>query len=448
MGKLFGTDGVRGEANTYLTSDLAFKLGKAAAYVLKGTEHKNKGIIIGKDTRISGDMLEASIAAGICSMGVDVYLLGVCPTPAVAYLTKNLDYISGVMISASHNPAIDNGIKFFDSNGFKLPDQTEEIIENFILEGKTESISGVSGDNTGRIYSGKELLDHYKNFLLEEFPLNTGDLKIIVDCANGSASEIMPEILKANGCNYIAINNKPDGKNINLNCGSTHLENLKEEVINRKADVGIAHDGDSDRVLFVDHNGSEIDGDMIMAIVSKDLKTKGLLKNNLVVGTVMSNLGLKKYLGKLEIDFIEAKVGDRYVLEGMKKNNGSFGGEQSGHLIFLDYNTTGDGILTALVFLRLLQETGKSTEELFKDFIKYPQVLENAKVANKDGWEENNIIQEQIKKYEKVLGSDGRILVRASGTENLIRVMVEGSDQNEINKIALDLKNIILGELS
>ncbi|MDD4343729.1 MAG: phosphoglucosamine mutase, partial [Eubacteriales bacterium] len=216
MGKLFGTDGVRGEANSFLTSDLAFKLGKAAAYVLKGTEHKNKGIIIGKDTRISGDMLEASLAAGICSMGVDVYILGVCPTPAVAYLTKNLDYISGVMISASHNPAIDNGIKFFDSNGYKLPDQTEEIIENFILEGKTETISGVRGDQTGRIYNGQELLNIYKDFLLENFPLNIGNLKIVVDCANGSASNIMPEILSANECNFKAISNTPNGVNINL----------------------------------------------------------------------------------------------------------------------------------------------------------------------------------------------------------------------------------------
>ncbi len=448
MGKLFGTDGVRGEANSFLTSDLAFKLGKAAAYVLKGTEHKNKGIIIGKDTRISGDMLEASLAAGICSMGVDVYILGVCPTPAVAYLTKNLDYISGVMISASHNPAIDNGIKFFDSNGYKLPDQTEEIIENFILEGKTENVTGVKGDKTGRIYNGSELLKIYKDFLLEKFPLNTGNIKIIVDCANGSASKIMPEILKINGCNFKAINNEPNGLNINLNCGSTHLENLKEEVIREKADIGIAHDGDSDRVLFVDHKGMEIDGDMIMAIISRNLKKKDLLKNNLVVGTVMSNLGLKKFLAQESINFIEAKVGDRYVLEEMKKNDGSFGGEQSGHLIFLDHNTTGDGILTALIFLRLLSEKAQSTEEIFKDFIKFPQVLENAKVSKKDGWEQNQVIKESILKYEEKLGSEGRILVRASGTENLIRVMVEGSNQEEINEIAFELKNIILGELS
>lgn len=448
MGKLFGTDGVRGEANSFLTSDLAFKLGKAAAYVLKGTNHKNNAVIIGKDTRISGDMLEASLASGICSMGVDVYLLGVCPTPAVAYLTKKLDFISGVMISASHNPAIDNGIKFFDSNGFKLPDRMEEAVENFILEEKTDAIPKVPGDKTGRIYSGENLLNEYKNFLLKEFPLCTGDLKIVVDCANGSASKIMPDILEFNNCNYKAIHNKPDGININFNCGSTHLESLKKEVTKEKADVGIAHDGDSDRVLFVDHNGNEIDGDMIMAIVAKDLKKKGLLKNNLVVGTVMSNLGLKKYLSKEGIDFIEAKVGDRYVLEEIRKNSGAFGGEQSGHLIFLDHNTTGDGILTALVFLRLLKESGISTEELFKEFIKYPQVLENAKVSKKNGWEENIIIKESIKKYEEKLGSEGRILVRASGTENLIRVMVEGDNQAKINEIALDIKNIILGELN
>lgn len=447
MEKLFGTDGVRGEANKHITSELAFKLGKATAYVLKEINHKNNAVIIGKDTRISGDMLEASLAAGICSMGVDVYLLGICPTPAVAYLTKKMDFISGVMISASHNLAIDNGIKFFDSNGYKLPDQMEEKVEKLIRDDKISAIQGVAGDKTGRIYSGKDLLEDYKNFLIDEFPLSTGDLKIIVDCANGSASKVMPEILKINDCNFIAIHNEPDGININLNCGSTHLDSLKEKVLQEDADLGIAHDGDSDRVLFVDHNGKEIDGDMIMAIVAKSLKRKGLLKNNLVVGTVMSNLGLKKYFEKEDIDFIEAKVGDRYVLEEIKKHEGSFGGEQSGHLIFLDHNTTGDGILTALVFLRLITETGLSTVELFKDFIKYPQVLLNAKVAKKQGWEKNTVIQENIKKYEDILGSDGRILVRASGTENLIRVMVEGNNQSKIDEIAMDLKNIILGEL-
>lgn len=448
MNKLFGTDGVRGEANKFITSDLAFKLGKAAAYLLKETHHKNNAIIIGKDTRISGDMLESALAAGICSMGVDVYLLGICPTPAVAYLARNLDFISGVMISASHNPAIDNGIKFFDSKGYKLPDKMEEAVEKFIIEEKTDSLPKVPGDQTGRIYSGVDLLDHYKKFLVEKFSLNTGDLKIVVDCANGSASKIMPEILKLNNCNFKAIHNQPNGININLNCGSTHLESLKEEVLKEKADVGIAHDGDSDRVLFIDHNGQEIDGDMVMAIVAKDLKKKGLLKKNLVVGTVMSNLGLKKFLEKENIDFIEANVGDRYVLEEIKKNKGSFGGEQSGHIIFLDYNTTGDGILTALVFLRLLKESGVSTEALFKDFIKYPQVLENAKIARKNGWEKNPVIQENIKKAKEILGNDGRILVRASGTENLIRVMVEGNNQEKINEIATDLKNIILGELN
>ena len=448
MGKLFGTDGVRGEANSFLTPELAYKLGKATAYVLKGTHHKNNAVIIGKDTRISGDMLEASLAAGICSMGVDVYILGVCPTPAVAYLTRNMDFISGIMISASHNPAIDNGIKFFDSDGYKLPDEIENKVEEFILEDKTNTIPGVSGDKTGRIFPGKDLLIRYKEFLIKEFPLNTGDLKIIVDCANGSASGIMPEILEAGKCNFIAINNIPDGVNINLNCGSTHLENLKEVVLKEKADIGIAHDGDSDRVLFVDQKGNEIDGDMIMAILSRDLKAKGKLKNNLVVGTVMSNLGLKKFLNKENIDFAEAKVGDRFVLEEMKKREGTFGGEQSGHLIFLDYNTTGDGILTALIFLRFIQESGKPVDELFEDFIKFPQVLINAKVRTKAGWEENQVIKNAIRVSEDKLGSEGRILVRASGTENLIRVMAEGSNQDVINEIALELNNIILGELS
>lgn len=447
MTKLFGTDGVRGEANTFISPELALRLGKAAAHILKGIKSDNRAIIIGKDTRISGDMLEASLASGICSMGIDVYLLGICPTPAVAFLTRNLDFTSGVMISASHNPAIDNGIKFFDSNGFKLPDDIEEKIEK-IVKNEQADLPKVPGDQVGRIYSGEELIDKYKEFLMENFQIDLSGKTIVVDCANGSASFLMPEILKNLKCNVIPINNEPNGININLNCGSTHMEALKKAVLDHGADLGIAHDGDSDRVLFVDHNGEDVDGDMIMAIVANDLKIKNSLKNNTLVGTVMSNLGLKKYLQEREIRFIEAKVGDRYVLEEMLKNNAVAGGEQSGHLIFLDYNTTGDGILTALIVLRLMKDQEKSIEELLADFQKYPQVLKNAKVPSKVGWEKNLLIKRSIFKNVEILGAEGRILVRASGTENLIRVMVEGKDYEQIDQIASEIENVILGELS
>ena len=293
MAKLFGTDGVRGEANTFLTPELAYRLGKAAAYVLKDVRTDHKAIIIGKDTRISGDMLEASLAAGICSMGLDAYFLGVCPTPAVAYLTKNFDFTTGVMISASHNPAIDNGIKFFDSNGFKLADEVEEKIEK-IVNDKDFVFPAVAGDQVGRIYSGQEMVEKYREHLLNSFQMDLSGKTIVVDCANGSASFLMPEILKSYNCRVIAINNEPDGLNINLDCGSTHLEALKKAVLENQADLGIAHDGDSDRVLFVDHKGEEVDGDMIMAIIANDLKSRNKLKNNIIVGKVMSNLSLKK----------------------------------------------------------------------------------------------------------------------------------------------------------
>ncbi len=450
MEKLFGTDGVRGEANSFLTPALAYKLGKAVAALLKeeAAAHMKKAVLIGKDTRISGDMLEAALAAGICSMGLDVYSLGVCPTPAVAYITRELDFTAGVMISASHNPAIDNGIKFFDSKGYKLADDLEEEIESYIVTNKIESLPAAPGDQTGRIFASQELLGHYKSFLLKEFPLKLENMKIVVDCANGSASEIMPALLKANGLNFIAIHNEPDGLNINLNCGSTSLASLKENVLKEGADLGIAHDGDSDRVLFVDHLGAEVDGDMVMALVARNLKSKGKLANNLVTGTVMSNLGLKKFFEKEGIDFVEAQVGDRYVLEEMLRLGGSFGGEQSGHLIFLDYNTTGDGILTAFILLKIIEESGLSLEELLEDFVKYPQILVNVKVANKVGWDKNERISLAIKEKERELAADGRLLVRASGTENLIRVMAEGKDQETIKKIAGDLGQLIAGELS
>lgn len=450
MEKLFGTDGVRGEANSFLTPDLAYKLGKAAAHFLKeeACSHKKEAILIGKDTRISGDMLEASLAAGICSMGLDVYLLGVCPTPAVAYITREEDFTAGVMISASHNPAIDNGIKFFDSKGYKLPDQMEDKIEDFIINNKIDSLPVAPGDKTGRIFASKELLDSYKNFLLEEFKINLPGIKLLVDCANGSASQIMPELLTANGLNFKAIHNQPDGLNINLNCGSTSLDSLKESVLKEGADLGIAYDGDSDRVLFVDHLANEVDGDMVMAMAARYLKKKDRLENNLVVGTVMSNLGLEKFFEKEGIDFVKAQVGDRYVLEKMRELGGNFGGEQSGHLIFLDYNTTGDGILTALILLKIIEESGLSLEELLADFVKYPQLLENVRVENKVGWDRNEKIMQAIAKKEAELAGEGRILVRASGTEDIIRVMAEGKDQATIKNIVGDLCQLIAGELS
>lgn len=433
MGRLFGTDGIRGVANRELTPELAFELGRVVAYVL-ASEYSEPVITIGRDTRISGDMLEAALAAGICSSGVNVYLLGVVPTPAIAYLTRHLKANVGVVISASHNQMEDNGIKFFNKYGYKLSDELEDEISRYVLEKKYE-LPRPMGEKVGRIIFLNNGKDTYGSFLKEFFSGSLEGFKIVIDSANGSASDIMPKILKELGANIISLSDKPNGININSNCGSTYMENLRDNVIQHKADIGIAHDGDADRMMAVDELGRVVDGDKIMAICSKYLKEKGQLKGNKLVGTVMSNLGLKKFCEEEGIDFITTNVGDRYVLEELQKNGGIIGGEQSGHIIFKEYNTTGDGPLTALFLLKILKESGKSLSVLSDIMKAYPQVLINVKVKDKDKAMENDDFKMAIEECEKILADKGRILVRTSGTEDLIRIMAEGENIKEIEKL-------------
>ena len=433
MSRLFGTDGIRGVANKELTPELAFELGRAVAYVLV-SEYSEPVITIGKDTRISGDMLEAALAAGICSSGVDVYLLGVVPTPAIAYLTRHLEAHAGAVISASHNQMEDNGIKFFNRYGYKLSDEIEDEISSYVLKKKNELPRPV-GKKVGRIILLDKGKDIYGSFLKKFFAGSLEGLKIVVDSANGSASEVMPKLLKELGADVISLSDEPNGININENCGSTHMENLRDNVIQHKADIGLAHDGDADRMLAVDELGRIVDGDKIMAICSKYLKKKDKLKGNKLVGTVMSNLGLRKFCEEEGIEFIATNVGDRYVLEELQKNGGIIGGEQSGHIIFKEYNTTGDGPLTALFLLKVLKESGKRLSVLSDIMKTYPQVLINVKVKDKDKAMENDEFKKAVEDGEKLLADRGRILVRPSGTEALIRIMAEGENIEEIEKL-------------
>jgi len=440
MGILFGTDGVRGKANEELTPELACQLGKAVAHLLVA-DSDTPAIAIGKDTRISGDLLESALMAGILSRGVDVYRLGVMPTPAIAYLTRHLKADAGVVISASHNPFFDNGIKFFNRFGFKLSDELEEQVEELVL-GEQE-IPRAVGANIGRIIDFENAKDIYSQFLIKQFPGSLHGLKVVLDCANGAASEVSPQVLEALGAELIVINNQPNGVNINDNCGSTHLDFLKEEVIRHQADIGIAHDGDADRMLAVDETGDEVDGDQIMVICAKHLKELGRLTNNKVVVTVMSNLGLRKAFEEADIEVEITDVGDRYVLERMVATEAFLGGEQSGHIIFLDTNTTGDGLMSALKLLEVMVQQRKSLSELASQMTIYPQVLLNVVVPNKEIAMNHPLFQSEIRRMQTLLGSEGRILVRPSGTEPKVRIMVEGQDLEEIDAMAKNLKKII-----
>lgn len=449
MGRLFGTDGVRGIANKELTCELAFDLGRAGAYVLAETKQKPK-ILIGKDTRISCDMLEAALCAGLTSVGADVYLAGVVTTPAIAHLVKSHGFDAGVMISASHNPYEFNGIKFFNSQGFKLSDQIEEKIEDIILNKKWDEVPHAQFDAIGRV-NRVDLKKDYQEYL--KSTLNGASfkgVKIVIDCANGAACEVAPEVFEQLGAEVVAINNKPDGTNINKECGSTHLKALQQEVVKNKADFGIAYDGDADRTLFVDEEGNVVDGDKIMLLLAKDLKEKGKLKNDTLVVTVMSNMGLFVAAKELGINLEVTKVGDRYVLEKMLEGGYSIGGEQSGHIILLDYATTGDGILTSLQLTKLICQSGKKLSELAKIMKVYPQVLVNAKVENskKELYKEDKVIMDVIAALEKKFSGKGRVLIRPSGTEPLVRVMIEGEDYEEIKKDAHELAKLIESRLS
>lgn len=442
--KLFGTDGVRGEANVVLTAELAYQLGRAAAFVLKrdGLPDKEAAMVIGKDTRISGDMLEASLIAGICSTGVNVYRAGVIPTPAVAVLTRMLNCMAGVVISASHNPYHDNGIKFFSPFGTKLPDEVEQAIEDVIAAG-LQGVPSPAGAEIGRVIAYTEGAERYSNFIKSKVDGDFAGLRVIADCANGAASHIAPRLLRELGADVTAIACKPDGININNKCGSTHLEQLQKAVVNAQADLGVAYDGDADRLLAVDEDGNVVDGDRLLMIFGSYLKEQGLLAEDTVVVTVMSNMGLKMALKEKGIKTLDTKVGDRYVIEGMKESGAVLGGEQSGHIVFGLDNTTGDGILSSVKLLQIVKQSKRSLKELAAEMEQYPQILINVKVKEKHGWESKAEIQQAIVAAQQELGETGRILVRASGTENLLRVMVEGKQQEQIEQLAQQIAGVV-----
>lgn len=444
MARLFGTDGVRGIANEELTPTLAMQLGQAGAYVLTKEKNHKPTIMVGCDTRISGDMLANALMAGACSVGANCIFVGVIPTPAVAYLTQKYRVDAGVVISASHNPVEFNGIKFFDGNGYKLPDALEDEIEQLIKDNMT-GLKFPTGPGVGKVKYRTDAREEYINHSIKSVPVNLDGMKIVVDCAEGASYYTSVEALKELGGNIVAIHNNPDGTNINANCGSTHMEELQARVVYEKAKVGLAFDGDADRLLAVDENGNIIDGDRIMTIVGNHMKSQGKLKNDVIVATVMSNLGFFLMGQKQGITMEQTKVGDRYVLERMKEIDASLGGEQSGHIIFLDENTTGDGLLSALHLLQVMVETGKPLSELAEIMEVLPQALVNAKVANhkKDKYLEYPEIAEAIKKLEEKFAGEGRVLIRPSGTEPLVRVMIEGKDQKLIQKEAEKLALLI-----
>lgn len=448
MGRLFGTDGVRGVANKELIPELAFRMGWAATTFFGEKYHSQPVIIIGRDTRISGQMLEAALAAGICSAGGKALLAGIVPTPAVAYLTRKLGAQAGAVISASHNPFSDNGIKFFAGTGYKLPDEVEDKLEELIRTAEASDMNRPTGEKVGTIVHVHDLINDYIDHLIETVGGDFSGLKIVVDCANGAAYEAAPAILKRLGAELVVLNDRPNGININKDCGSTHIEQLRKAVVEHKADLGIAHDGDADRCLAVDERGEVVDGDQIMVICASELLKKNELAYNTLVTTVMSNIGLHKAIksvgGKLDI----TPVGDRYVLESMLEHGYVLGGEQSGHIIFSKHSTTGDGLITALQLIAAVKNNGKKLSELGGLMKKYPQLLVNVRVKTKDGWQDNAAIKAAIKAGEDELGDSGRILVRPSGTEPLIRVMAEGPDLKDLERIVHEIAAVVKKEQS
>lgn len=447
MGRMFGTDGVRGIANTELTSEIAYGLGRAGAYVLTEGTHKPK-ILVAKDTRISGDMLEAALVSGILSVGAEAVILGVVPTPAVAHLIREYNADAGIMISASHNPVEYNGIKFFDNKGYKLQDELEDEIQG-VIESGFEGVPSPTGHDLGRSSMEIGALDEYTDYALSTIPVDLKGLRVALDCANGACYKAAVKAFRQLGAEVYVINDNPDGTNINENCGSTHPEELQDYVVRKKCDLGFAFDGDADRCLAVDEKGNLINGDFILMLCAKHLKDLGKLKDDTLVVTVMSNLGLDIACKKENIKTIKTKVGDRYVLEEMVKDGYILGGEQSGHIIFLDYNTTGDGLVTALQVAAIRKRSGKTLSELAGIMKELPQVLVNAKVPNekKNIYLEDEEIINEIKKIEEALHGAGRVLIRPSGTEPLVRVMLEGEDQEEIDKMAHGLADLILSKI-
>ena len=449
MRRYFGTDGIRRIANTELSPELVYKVAKAGAYVLSKHTDKTPTILIGRDTRLSGTLIESAMVAGFLSYGANVKLLGVIPTPAVAYLTRKMQADAGVVISASHNTFEFNGIKYFSNKGMKIPDELEEEIEDVMDSGKLDKLTAVS-EKIGVSEIRTDLLNEYVYFFRKTFDdniekYNNPDFKIVIDTANGATYEVAEKVFSTLGINHVIINNKPNGININENCGSTHLGMLKDYVVKNKMSLGIAYDGDGDRCLAIDENGEEIDGDKILAIISQYLKQQNKLKKDTIVATVMSNLGLNKYAEQNKFKLIQTKVGDRYVLEEMLKNGYNLGGEQSGHIILLDYNPTGDGILTSLMLIQAILESGKKASELGNLVQKYPQVLINAKVSSdkKYDYEKNEEIKQAIEQLEKEFSGNGRVLIRPSGTEPLVRVMIEGKDIKTIEEKARKIADLI-----
>ncbi|MDR0914123.1 MAG: phosphoglucosamine mutase [Oscillospiraceae bacterium] len=449
MGRLFGTDGVRGVANTELTCEMAMNIGKAAAMVLISDEVKHPTFLIGKDTRISGDMLQGALVAGLCSVGANVKLLGVVPTPAVAYLINKYKADAGIMISASHNPYRYNGIKIFNEDGYKLPDDLEEQIESIVLDEDSADYFVPADGAIGTVELCENAVDDYIDHVVDSVEYKLDGMNIALDCSNGSAATTAEKMFTRLGANCHMLSDSPDGININEDCGSTHMENLMQYVKDHKMDAGLAFDGDADRCLAVDDNGELVDGDYVIAICAADLKSRGRLKKNTVVGTVMTNMGFNKFCEANDMNFVATKVGDRYVLETMLAQGYNMGGEQSGHVIYLDYATTGDGQLTGAHLLSLINRRNAKLSSIATLMQRYPQVLINVKITNegKLHFYTDKEIKKEIKRIENILGGKGRVLIRVSGTEPLVRVMLEGEVLEEIEVLAQNAADLIQARL-
>ncbi len=449
MGRLFGTDGARGVANSELTAELAMNIGRAAAMVLISDEVEHPTILIGKDTRLSGDMLEGALIAGLCSVGANVELLGVVPTPAVAYLVGKYNADAGIMISASHNPFEFNGIKIFSSDGCKLPDDLENRIEEIVLD-NVVPYALAKDENIGKVTRMDDAVEDYVDHVAKSIGCDLEGMEIALDCSNGSSSRTAEKLFTKLGAKVHMLFNNPDGININKDCGSTHINRLQNYVREHKLCCGLAFDGDADRCLAVDENGNLVDGDYLIAICAKDMKDRGVLKKNAVVGTVMTNMGFNKFCDANGMTFVSTKVGDRYVLEAMLREGYNIGGEQSGHIIFLDYATTGDGELSGAMILSIMKRTGEKLSTLAKVMERMPQVLINVKVSaeGKLAFYTDKEVKAEIKRVTEILGDRGRILVRVSGTEPLVRVMLEGENLEEIQSLAEESAQVVRERLS
>lgn len=449
MGRLFGTDGARGVANSELTAELAMNIGRAAAMVLISDEVEHPTILIGKDTRLSGDMLEGALIAGLCSVGANVELLGVVPTPAVAYLVGKYNADAGIMISASHNPFEFNGIKIFSSDGCKLPDDLENRIEEIVLD-NVVPYALAKDENIGKVTRMENAVEDYVDHVAKSIGCDLDGMEIALDCSNGSSSRTAEKLFTKLGAKVHMLFDNPDGININKDCGSTHINRLQNYVREHKLCCGLAFDGDADRCLAVDENGNLVDGDYLIAICAKDMKDRGVLKKNAVVGTVMTNMGFNKFCEANGMTFVSTKVGDRYVLEAMLREGYNIGGEQSGHIIFLDYATTGDGELSGAMILSIMKRTGEKLSSLAKVMERMPQVLINVKVSaeGKLAFYTDKEVKSEIKRVTEILGDRGRILVRVSGTEPLVRVMLEGENLEEIQSLAEESAQVVRERLS